>query len=65
MDHNLDLYAVADAVMAAHELIKKQGTREMKALSRTLLFTIGREIARRSEQPQGVDIRDLDGGNRR
>ena len=49
MDHTPDLNAVADVVMAAHEVIEKHGTHEMKTLSRMLLLTIGREIAQYGE----------------
>ena len=57
MDHIPDLNAIADAVMAAHEVIEEHGTHEMKTLSRMLLLTIGREIAEYGElarEPQDL-----------
>ncbi|TXN71888.1 hypothetical protein [Methylobacterium sp. WL6] len=47
MDDTLDLVTVADAVLAAHAVIEENGTHEMKMMSRTLLFTVGKEIAQR------------------
>ncbi|MCJ2121101.1 hypothetical protein [Methylobacterium sp. J-077] len=49
MDHDSDLNAVADAVIVAHAVIEKNGTPDMKRLSRTRLLAIGKEIARRSK----------------
>lgn len=43
------LNTIADAVLAAHTDIEKFGTDEMKIISRTLLFTVGKEIAQRSK----------------
>lgn len=51
VDHTPDLNAVADAVMAAHAVIDEHGTHEMKTMSRTLLFTVGKAIAQRSSRP--------------
>lgn len=57
VDHTPDLKAVADAVMAAHAVIDEHGTHEMKTMSRTLLFTVGKAIAQRSRparEPQDL-----------
>jgi len=46
MNRALDLDAVAEACIAAHAAIEEHGTPEMKALIRTLLLIVGKEIAR-------------------
>ncbi|MCJ2093602.1 hypothetical protein MKK67_14055 [Methylobacterium sp. J-072] len=47
MDHVPDLGAVADAIIAAHAIIENNGTEMMKTLSRMILLSVGKEIARR------------------
>ena len=46
MNHAPDLDVVADACIAAHAAIEEHGTAEMKALIRTLLLIVGKEMAR-------------------
>ncbi|MCJ2060579.1 hypothetical protein MKL09_29140 [Methylobacterium sp. J-048] len=56
MDHVPDLDAVADAVIAAHAVIEKNGTEMMKTLSQMLLLNVGKEIARRIVTSKDVEL---------
>ena len=40
---------MTQACLAAHEAVQEHGSPELQALSRLLLFTLGREMAARTE----------------
>lgn len=46
------LMELADACLAANEVIERHGTSEMRALIRLLLFQVGQELARQQASSQ-------------